>query len=201
VRVVPNGSDALALSYTPPSQRQGKEVLFVGAFFWPPNARAARFLVREVLPRVRSVEPLATLTLCGKSPGVDVALLRRPGVEVTGTVPSVAPYLRRASVYALALFEGAGSSLKVLEALACGVPLVSTAVGARGYPLLPGEHYEPAEDAEGFARAILAVFANPAAFDARAQRGRAFAEAYSWGRVGADFAQAVALVAKSSTRS
>ena len=88
------------------------DILFVGAFFWPPNSRAARFLAKEVLPRVRAREP-RRLVLCGKSPGLEVTLLRRDEVEVTGTVSSVQPYLRAAGVYGNALFEGAGSSLKV----------------------------------------------------------------------------------------
>ncbi len=195
VQVIPNGADVGELAFTAPSRRGGKEVLFVGAFFWAPNARAARFLARDVLPRVRSAEPEARLTLCGKSPGVDVALLRRPRVEVTGTVPSVVPFLQRAAVYANALFAGTGSSLKCLEALAAGIPLISTAVGVRGFPLVPGRHYLAAETTDEFARAILDVIADPSRFDEMARAGRAVAEQFAWEHVGEEFAAAVAGVA------
>lgn len=195
-RVVPNGVKLDELAFTPPSARAGKEVLFVGAYFWPPNAGAARFLARDVFPRVRAAQPAARLTLCGKSPGVEVALLRRPGVEVTGTVPSVVPYLGRAAVYANALFEGTGSSLKCLEALAAGVPLVSTGVGVRGYPLTPGRHYLAAETADDFAGAVVAVLNDPAACDQMARAGRDVAEQFGWERAGHDFAAAVADAAR-----
>ncbi|WP_165228286.1 glycosyltransferase [Aquisphaera insulae] len=196
VRVVPNGADTDLIPMRSPSRRAGKSILFVGAYFWPPNFKAAQFLARRVLPLVRAREPQARLVLCGKSPGIEVALLRKEGVEITGTVPSTRPYLDDAMVYGNALFQGAGSSLKVLEALASGIPLVSTPAGVRGHPVEPGRHYIPAEDAEGFAGAILGVLADPAAFDAQAAAGRAVAESLSWPVVGADFASAVARVAR-----
>ena len=152
-RVVPNGADVVDIPFIPPSRREGNAILFVGAFFWPPNIRAARFLVKDVLPKVRELHRGARLILCGRDPGIEVSLLRRDGVEITGTVSSVVPYLNQAAVYANSLFEGSGSSLKVLESLASGVPLVSTSVGARGHRLEPGHHYLQAENADEFARA------------------------------------------------
>ncbi len=193
-RIVPNGADLRGTSFRRPSARVGKEILFVAGFMWPPNIQAARFLAKEVLPRVRAVEPTAKLVLCGKDPGIGVSLLRKPEVEVTGTVPSVAPYLDRAAVYANGLFHGAGSSLKALEAWASGIPLVSTAVGVRGHPVEAGRHYLPAEDADSFARAILEVFADPRRFDEMADEGRLVAESMAWENVGRGFAQAVAEV-------
>jgi glycosyltransferase involved in cell wall biosynthesis len=197
VRIVPNGADVGELPFLPPSQRTGCEILFVGMFAYPPNIKAAQFLVREVLPLVRNEEPSAKLILCGKNPGLDVGLLRRPGVEVTGTVPSVIPWLQRAAVFSNALFAGSGSSLKVLEALACGIPLVSTAFGVRGFPVTPTVEYTPAENAEEFARAILAVFRNRAAYDAQARSGRRLAERFAWDRVGEEFSAAAATSAAS----
>ncbi len=196
VRVIRNGGDVSQAPFTPPSRRTGLEILFVGAYFWPPNSKAARFLAREVMPRVWQEEPAARLVLCGRSPGIEVALLQRPGIEVTGTVPSVQPYLDRAAVYANALFEGAGSSLKVLEALANGIPLISTAIGVRGFALTPECHYVAAEDADSFARAILAQFRDRAAADDRARAGRTFAEDHDWDQIGREFAEAVAGVAR-----
>lgn len=193
--VVANGVDFDQLRFIPPSGRAGEEILFVGAYFWPPNARAARFLAREVLPRVRAARSSARLTLCGKNPGVDVVLLRRPEVEVTDTVASVAPYLDRAAVFANALFEGAGSSLKCLEALTCGVPLVSTLHGVRGFPLTAGKQFLAAETADEFASAILAVLAAPERYDEMARLGQAVAREFAWKRTAARFAELVSEVA------
>ncbi len=192
VRLIPNGVVLAQTPFTLPSDRPGREILFLGSFFWPPNCKAARFLAQKVMPLVWQKEPSARLVLCGRSPGIDVALLQRPGIEVTGTVPSVQPYLDRAAVFANALFEGAGSSLKVLEALASGIPLISTTVGVRGFGLTPGRHYVAAEDAAGFGRAILDQFRDCAAADERARAGRTFAEAHDWDQIGREFAEGVA---------
>lgn len=135
--LIPNGVDLHGLFFRPPSAREGYDILFVGVLGHRPTAMAAEFLAMEVLPRVRRIEPRARLILCGADPLREVRALQSPGVTVTGRVPSVAPYLARAAVYANAVRHGAGTSLKVLEALASGVPLVSTAIGVRGFPLNP----------------------------------------------------------------
>ena len=192
IDVIPNGVAVDELPFTSPSRRTTRDVLFVGAFFWPPNVRAARFLATEVMPRVWAEEPAARLVLCGRSPPAEVVFLQRRRVEVTGTVPSVQPSLARAAVFANALFDGAGTSLKVLEALASGIPLISTSKGLRGYPAEVQGLATVAETAEDFAGAILTVFRDPAAFDRPARAGREFAEQRSWERVGARFAALVA---------
>jgi glycosyltransferase involved in cell wall biosynthesis len=189
--VIPNGVQLADVPLVLPSERAGAEVLFVGLLSHAPNVQAALFLAREVMPALWREEPSARLVLCGRSPAREVLALAGPRVEVTGTVPSVAPYLSRAAVYANALFRGAGSSLKVPEALASGLPLVSTGVGVRGFELREGEHYARAEDAEGFARALLAALRGRAGLDARALRARAVAEQFDWERLGGRFADVV----------
>jgi glycosyltransferase involved in cell wall biosynthesis len=192
---VPNGAAIADLAFVPPSARKSLEILFVGLMSHPPNVVAARFLARAVMPRVWRDEPGARLVLCGRAPAREVEALAGPGVVVTGTVPSVAPYLTRAAVYANALFHGTGSSLKVPEALAAGVPLVSTVVGARGFPLRAGEHFTLAEDADGFARAIVRALRDRAALDARATAARAVAERFDWATIARTFARIVVAAA------
>ncbi len=189
------------LPFIPPSQRQEKEILFVGAFFWPPNSKAGRFLIKDVLPRVREAEPGARLVLCGKDPGMELTLLRRTGVEVTGTVPSVAPYLERAGVFANSLFGGTGSSLKVLERSRPAFHSSRPRSAWRGHPVEPGRHYIPAEDADTFARAIIEIFHAPERFDDLARAGRSLAESLAWERVGEAFAAAVAAAAQGGRKS
>jgi polysaccharide biosynthesis protein PslH len=135
--IVPNGADVAAIELRLPSNRRSREVLFVGSMSHTPNVEAAHTLAREVMPRVWERDPAATLVLCGAAPSREVRALASSRVIVTGTVPSVRPFLERAGVYANALVHGAGSSLKVVEALAAGVPLVSTAAGARGHAIAP----------------------------------------------------------------
>ncbi len=200
VEVVSNGASLRSIPFALPSRRTGRDILFVGLMSHAPNVAAARFLARDVMPRVWAAEPAARLVLCGRSPSREVHALARPGVEVTGTVPSVVPYLERAAVYANALAHGAGSSLKVPEAMAAGIPLISTDVGVRGFPIEPGEHYARATSPEDFAAEILRVLRDRSRYDTRAERAHAVAQAYGWDDLAARFA-ALATSAIESSRS
>jgi glycosyltransferase involved in cell wall biosynthesis len=202
VDVVPNGVSLRELPFRPPSARVGRDVLFIGHLGWPPNVAATRFLARDVMPRVWTCEPAARLVVCGKDPAPGVMSLREHRVEITGTVPSVVPFLHGAAVYANALFDGGGSSLKILEALAAGLPLVSTAIGVRGHNLLPGVHYVRAEGADAFAQTIVQTLGTSrAALDLQALRGRALAATLDWGSIGDRFAELVEHTARMSRRS
>lgn len=190
--VIPNGADASRAGYRAPSARPSRSLLFVGAMSHPPNVAAAVRLAREVLPRVRAARPDATLVLCGRAPDAAVRSLASAHVTVTGTVPDTGPFLDAAGCYVNALGPGEGSSLKLPEAMAAGVPVVSTAAGARGFDVVDGrELLLTADAAEALAAGALAVFADPVAADARAARARAFAEALDWGLLGGRFARAV----------
>jgi glycosyltransferase involved in cell wall biosynthesis len=189
--LIPNGVAPEEVPFKRPSERAGYEILFVGILEHPPNVAAARWLAREILPRVVSEEPRASLVLCGSRPAQAVLALAGERVVVTGRVPSITPYLERAAVYGNALKHGAGSSLKVLEALASGVPLVSTAVGARGFDLTAPENYLCAEDTESFARHILTSFRDRPSRDAAAERGRVIAESFSWKKLSSRFVDLV----------
>lgn len=198
--LVPNGVALADVTFTLPSARSGAEVLFVGSMAHPPNVVAARFLAEQVMPLVRRELAESRLILCGANPAPEVQALAGPEVEVTGTVPSVAPYLARAAVYANALSHGAGTSLKVLEALAAGLPLVSTAVGVRGFALTAPEHFLAAEDAEGFAHAIVRSIRDRGARDEAARRGRELAADYDWAELGRRFAEIVERAARGRSR-
>lgn len=199
--VIANGTALGELPFVLPSERVGYELSFVGVMGHPPNAAAARWLAEEVMPLLRRAEPRARLVLCGADPTPRVAALASTDIEVTGRVASVAPYLRRAAVYVNAVRDGAGTSLKVLEALASGVPIVSTARGVRGFALADGEHYLHAESAEQFVHAVLAVFEDRSALNPLALRGREFAESHDFGKLAERFAELACEVAADGSRS
>jgi polysaccharide biosynthesis protein PslH len=189
--LIPNGVDLASVPFRLPSERDGFEVLFVGLMSHPPNVAAARFLAAEVMPIVIQREPRARLVLCGMNPNREVLALKSEHTDVTGFVPSVAPYLERAAVYANPLRFGAGTSLKVLESLAAGLPLVSTAVGVRGFGLQAPRDYREADSADDFAREILDAFRERSRFDDPAVRGRDLAAGYDWSALSARFAELV----------
>ncbi len=190
--VIPNGADADDARFRAPSDRTSHALLFVGAMSHAPNVAAAVLLAREVLPRVRRTIPDATLVLCGRAPDATVRALASEHVTVTGTVPSTAPFLDAAGVFVNALARGEGSSLKLVEAFAAGVPVVSTAVGARGFDVAADRELLLTDDApEHLADAVLRCFSDPDGADLRARRARSLAETLDWNRIGERFAHAV----------
>jgi glycosyltransferase involved in cell wall biosynthesis len=158
VHVVPNGVDCQRYAELPVGRKGGvPTILYLGAMSWRPNVAAAQFLAADVLPSVREVVPDAVLRIVGRDPLPEVvALARRPGVSVTGAVDSVVPYLAEAHVLAVPLESGGGTRLKILEAFAAGLPVVSTPVGAEGIDAQPGVHFLQA-DRPQFARALVAA--------------------------------------------
>jgi glycosyltransferase involved in cell wall biosynthesis len=181
--VVDNGVDTAAFTLGPPAARDPRRVLFLGSLDWRPNLDAARLLLDDIFPRVRAQEPRATLALVGRRPA---AWLRErvpavPGVELHADVPDVRPFLAGAGMLAVPLRIGGGSRLKILEALAAGVPVVSTRVGAEGLHLEPGRHFTLADSPEAMARGILQLMHDPDAARRQAAAGQAAVlERYDW---------------------
>jgi glycosyltransferase involved in cell wall biosynthesis len=113
------------------------------------------------MPRIRAAVPDVELVVVGDTREVNVRGLSGPGVSFAGHVPDVTTYYDQASVAVVPLNSGAGTRLKVLEALAHGVPLVSTSFGCRGHDLQPGRDALIADDAESFATACVEVLSDP----------------------------------------
>ncbi len=194
VALVPNGVDCAAYAHLPVGRTPAPPVLvYIGALSWVPNAVASDYLARVVLPEVRRVHPEAVLKLVGRDPGPAVtALAALPGVEVHGNVPDVKVYLADASLLAVALDSGGGTRLKILEAFAAGLPVVSTPVGCEGIDAVHGEHLWVA-GYDTFAAGVNAVLADPAAATARAGKARALALGhYDWSALGEQACAAIA---------
>jgi polysaccharide biosynthesis protein PslH len=184
VAVVPNGVD---LQYFAPdgSDVDSQTVVFNGVLNYRPNLDAALHLVNDIWPLVLSQCPDAKLAIVGRAGGVDVSSLRGPGVEVTGEVPDVRTYLRKAAVVAVPIRMGGGTRLKVVEALALGKPIVSTTLGAEGIAVKDRETVLFADDSETFAARIAEVFRDRELALTLGRAGRRLAEdEYSWSRAG-----------------
>ncbi|HEV2538427.1 MAG TPA: glycosyltransferase [Frateuria sp.] len=136
------------------AERRG--ILFVAGFGHPPNVDAARWLVEMILPHVRKHLPQVRLFLAGSNPTDEVKALAGNGVEVLGYVDdaTLASLYRSARVVVAPLRFGAGVKLKVLEAMAHGVPVATTSVGAQGLPGL-GEVVPVSDDPERIADSLV----------------------------------------------
>jgi glycosyltransferase involved in cell wall biosynthesis len=179
VAIVSNGVDTRALAHQlPPAS---SEIVFVGSYDYRPNAAAARELVHEIIPRVRSQEPRATLTLVGRHPPQDLRGLVEPWCRVTGQVPSVEPFVHAARVMIVPVRLGSGTRLKILEAMALGVPVVATSFGVGGLDLVAGEHALIAESPTDLAQLALRVLADDGLASALSVRARHLVETrYDW---------------------
>src|ERR1700730_7197770 len=120
-------------------ERQRNSLLFVGGFVHEPNADAILYFCREVLPLVKQTPPDVTLTIVGDRPPPAVRALAGDGVLVTGWGREIAPYLDSHCAAIAPLRYGAGMKGKVGEALAAGLPIITTSVGAEGMDLEDGK--------------------------------------------------------------
>ena len=180
--VVPNGVDCAFYASIPPERPDSAPLLlYVGTMSWPPNANAVVFLAREALPRIRTKCPAARLRIIGRDPLPAVReLAALPGVEVTGGVDDVRPHLSEAHALAVPLETGGGSRLKILEAFAAGLPVVSTPVGCEGLEVSNGVHLTVARREE-FADAVVGLLQNRSTAAARAAEARRLVvDRYDW---------------------
>jgi glycosyltransferase involved in cell wall biosynthesis len=154
-----------------PAERQ-RELLFVGGYRHHPNIDAVQWFVSEVLPRVKRAAPDVRVTVVGSNPPPSVTELDGNGVDVLGWVQDLDPLLARARVFIAPLRYGAGIKGKVGQSLSHGLPVVTTSVGADGMGLQDGVHARVADDAQGFARAVVDLLDDDAQWLALASAGR-----------------------------
>lgn len=140
------------------SLANANSMLFVGGFLHEPNVDAMLYFCRDVLPKIKAQVPDAHLTIVGSSPPTSIQDLSSDFIEVTGFVPDTAPYLTKSFVSIAPLRYGAGMKGKIGEALAHGLPVVTTSVGAEGFGLTPGEDILVGDTAEDFARHVEHLF-------------------------------------------
>lgn len=157
IEVIENGVDTGYFAPRDVSGQVRNRIVFIGAMAYYPNAEAAASFARSIWPLVRERFPDLRFTIAGSNPLPPLLALRElPGVEVTGTVPDVRPYYQEALAAIVPLRTGGGTRLKILEAMAAGVPVISTPLGAEGLSVQPGKDILIAgpDDAEGWLRHI-----------------------------------------------
>ena len=180
--VVDNGVDVPGYAANG-QDRNHHEILFLGSLDWRANLDAVRLLLEQIFPRVLALRSAAHLTIVGRRPPewLQAQVSRMPQVTLHGNVPDVRPFLRRAGVMAVPLRIGGGSRLKILEALASQLPVVSTRVGAEGLNIEPGDHYVLADGAGPMAEAIVDCLQRPEAYRGMIQAGGQVVEQhYDW---------------------
>ena len=159
------------------ANRESDTMLFVGNFKHPPNQSAIAWFVREVFPKIRECRPAARLIAVGaQAPEGFRESLDEPGVEFVGAVDDIREPMARYAVFLAPILSGSGVRVKLLEAFAAGIPVVSTSLGAEGLASESGELAWIGDDPEGFAAGVLKLLEEPATAAAMARRARSEVE-------------------------
>jgi hypothetical protein len=167
-------------------------LVFTGSMDWLPNEDAIRFFTAEVFPLIQKEIQEVTLTVVGRNPfpGLVELAARDPAVEVTGRVDDVRPYMERAAAYVIPLRIGGGTRLKVYEAMAMEIPIVSTSMGAEGLPVAGGSELVLADDPGAFAAGVVRVLRDePFARGLAARAASLVRSRFGWGGVAEEFTE------------
>ena len=156
VEVLPNIHKVPALMAA--HQRVPNSLVFVGGFSHEPNVDAMLYFCQDVLPLLRIIVPHVRLRIVGNAPTDEVKSLASEDITVVGFVPETAPYLFSSDISIAPLRYGGGIKGKIGEALAHGLPVVTTPIGAEGFGFQVGKDVLVADTPQTFADAIVTLW-------------------------------------------
>lgn len=185
IESVPIGVD---IHYFQPVERRSgsRNILSIGTMYWPPNVDSMLYFCRDIFPLVRNQIQNCTLTIAGQRPVESIQTLANdPAITVPGYIDDVREIARDCGAFIVPLRSGSGVRVKILNALAMGLPIVSTSIGVEGLDMESGTHLLIADNPEDFADAVVNVLSNASLADKLSRNGRALVcEKYSWEGVG-----------------
>lgn len=153
---VPTGVDTSYFRPIEAEKRRGS-IVFSGSMDWDPNEDAVLYFVKEIYPLIKKKAPYASFTIVGRNPSQRLISLNKidSSINITGTVEDVRPYLAESEVYVVPLRIGGGTRIKIFEAMAMALPVVSTPIGAEGLSINNGENILLSDQPEEFADNVI----------------------------------------------
>lgn len=187
ISVLGNGVDVEHFSPDPAISREPATLVISGKMSYHANVTMTLHLVHEIMPHVWQRRPDARLMVVGKDPSREIqALAENPNIVVTGTVDALPPYLQKATVAVAPITYGAGIQNKILEAMGCGTPVVTTPHAVSALSIEPDRDILVADSPESYAQAILGVLESSQQQEELGRNGRIYVEQYHhWPNVAA----------------
>jgi glycosyltransferase involved in cell wall biosynthesis len=183
ISVIPIAVDTKMLSPIEREERS-RNILTLGTLHYHPNADGIRWFANEVYPIIQSEIPNVTLTIIGKNPPKDLLYLASQNpkaIQVTGYVPDLDPYLKKAGVLVVPVRVGGGMRVRILESFSRSMPVVTTTIGLEGIDAQPGRDVLVADEAQDFANSVIQILNNQNFQNELALNGRLFVETtYDW---------------------
>ena len=186
IEVVGNGVDVEYFAASPTQNALRRDLVYMGRMDYHANIDAALFFAKKIWPLIRTRRPELRLVVVGAQPTKEVLALRDlAGVTVTGTVDDVRPFYHSALAAVVPLRVGGGTRLKVLEAMAAGIPVISTTLGAEGLTVTAGKDILIADSAEAIADSVASLHAETPAWQSLVTNARALVQRhYDWSVIG-----------------
>jgi glycosyltransferase involved in cell wall biosynthesis len=181
--LIPNGVDLQRNARLPAPATQD-HLLFVGSMGYPPCSDAAIYFCTQVLPLLHQKHPGLQLWVVGSEPPPELCALDGPYIHVTGRVPDIQPYYQRSRVVVVPLRAGGGTRLKILESMALGRPVVSTAIGCEGLQVTDGENILVADEPQAMADRVASLLEDTALYQRLVDNARQLVvDRYDWDRI------------------
>lgn len=181
IAVVPHGVDTNSFSFSA-FQEKVKNIVFVGNYLHYPNVDAVLFFFKEIWPLLKSRLPEVKFIVVGQAPPPEIKNLDQDkSITITGRVDDVRPFLKKGRAFICPVRLGGGFRGKILEAMAIGRPVVSTSLGAEGFPAQQRENIILADEPEEFAQGVLDLMTDDALFERiRTNARKLVEEKYAW---------------------
>lgn len=184
--IIENGVDCKYFQHEG-GDRDSKELIFTGSLDWYPNEEGMFFFCKQVWPLLKKRHRDVRLTIIGRNPSERLVALvaREKDINLKGYVRDVRPYVKEAKVFVCPVRQGGGTRVKILDALAQGIPVVSTPIGCEGLDVTDGGNIMVARDVEEFVRQITVLLSNKDLWNKLSRNGRMLVEKkYSFAVVG-----------------
>lgn len=185
--IIPNGAgDDMIVNKILPKKVTNKPIfLFVGSFYWLQNTEAADYLSRKIFPILQSRFPEARLIIAGQNAAQKLKMIQTKNIEIVDVAPNdtmkIQKLYREATVFLAPIFGPGGTRLKILAAMASGLPIISTKIGVEGLDVKSGKHVLIANSEKEFGQRIKQLLSNSKLYDnLRINSYNLVKEKYSW---------------------